>query len=136
MQRLGGSLSTCFNRKYKEKGSLFQGGYKGKTVDTDRYLSYVAFYVLVKNVLDVYPGGLSAARQDFDDAWEWAKRYPYSNLRSLLSGDHSPVLHDPEGLLTVLIGAEDAYKQEARELLELNFASREKGLNDLMLEHW
>ncbi len=136
MQRIAGSLSMSFNLKYKEKGSLFQSGYRGRTIDTDTHLSYLAFYILVKNVLDMYPGGLHAAQGNFDDAWEWAKRYPYSSFRDIISGAPSLIVDDGEELITSAIGAGDAYKQEARELLDFHMASHGEDFKELMLEPW
>lgn len=136
MQRISGSLSMSFNLRYKEKGSLFQGGYHGKTVETDTHLSYLAFYILIKNVLDLYPDGLTAARDNFDDAWEWAKRYQYSSFRDIISGTVSPILDDEDKLITSIISQGDAYKQEARELLDFHMKTRGEEFKDLMLESW
>src|SRR3989344_3262207 len=54
MQKLCGSMTTHFNRKYKERGSLFQGSYKARTVDLrgDEYLRILAVYVMVKNTFE------------------------------------------------------------------------------------
>jgi len=60
MQKLCNSMTTHYNFKYEEKGSIFQGPYKGKTVTEDRYLRWLASYIMVKNVFELYPGGLSA----------------------------------------------------------------------------
>ena len=136
MQRFSGSLSTYFNKKHGEKGSLFQGSYHSRTVSTDEHYRYLAFYILVKNVLDMYPGGLRAAQANFDDAWEWAKRYPYSSFRDMVAGISSPIVDDPERLIAGIIGAGDAYKNEARELLDLHMTSHGEEFSDLMLEKW
>src|SRR3989344_3553791 len=92
MQKLGISMSMIFNLKYKEKGSIFQSGYHGKVVYADSHLNYLAFYILVKNVLEMYPKGLAAALTDFDDAWEWASRYTFSSLQEHVSGIHAPIV--------------------------------------------
>lgn len=136
MQRIGGSMSMCFNLKYQEKGSLFQGSYHARTVAEEGHYQYLAFYILVKNVLDLYPGGLSAAQRNFDDAWEWAKRYPFSSLRDTISGSHSPIIDDSENLIGSIIGKGDAYKQEAQELLDFHIASHGEEFGELMLEPW
>src|SRR3989338_7670613 len=65
MQKLGNSMSTYANLKHKEKGSLFQGAYKARTVGDDRYLRYLAPYIMVKNVFELYPGGLEKAMREF-----------------------------------------------------------------------
>ncbi|OYV28172.1 MAG: hypothetical protein B7W98_00075 [Parcubacteria group bacterium 20-58-5] len=136
MQRTGGSMSKYFSAKYNEKGSLFQGSYHARTVAEDEHYRYLAFYILVKNVLEMYPGGLAAAAGNFDDAWEWAKRYPYASFRDIVSGTASPILDDEDSLIAGIIGMGDAYKQEARELLDFHMATRGKEFKELMLEPW
>jgi len=81
MKKLGQSMSEHANLKYNEKGSLFQGSYRSKTIDSDIYLKYVLAYIMVKNTFELYPnGGLVEARKNFNDAWKWAITYPFSNL--------------------------------------------------------
>jgi putative transposase len=136
MQRLGGSLSTCFNAKYQERGSLFQGSYRARLVSQDEHRQYLIFYVLIKNVLEMYPGGLSAARTDFDQAWEWAVQYPHSSLHGSIFGSPSPIIDDPEDLINSIINAKEDYKNEARELLDFYLQSKGEEFNNLMLESW
>lgn len=136
MQRLGGSMSTCFNAKYQERGSLFQGSYHARLISQDEHRQYLVFYVLVKNVLEMYPGGLSNAYSDFDHAWEWAVKYSYSSLRDCISGKSSPILDDPEDLIESFVGVGDTYKKEAKELLSFHLQSRGEDFKNLMLEDW
>lgn len=118
MQRLCGSMSMCFNAKYDGKGSIFQGAYKAKTVDEDSYLRHLVFYIQVKNVLELYPGGLVVALEDFDKAWDWALKYPFSSLPAYVLGTGSPILDDSDGLITNI--HEHAFsKQDAYEMLHL-----------------
>lgn len=136
MQRLGGSMSMCFNLKYKEKGSIFQSAYHARIVEEDAHMNYLAFYILVKNVLEMYPGGLVAARANFDDAWKWARTYPFSSLPGIISGENVPIVTDPEGLLTGIIGRGNTFKGEARELLIAHMVSKGEDFKDIMLEPW
>jgi len=136
MQRFGGSLSTCFNAKYQVQGSLFQGSYRARLVSQDEHRQYLIFYVLIKNVLEMYPGGLSTAYADFDRAWEWAVQYPHSSLINCVSGNPSPIVDDPENLIGDFIGANRAYKKEAREMLGYYLQSKGEEFEDLMLESW
>src|SRR3989338_4214334 len=125
MQRFCGSMSLCFNLKYESKGSIFQGAYKAKRVDDDSYLRHLAFYIQVKNVLELYPGGLVAALSNFDDAWDWALKYPFSSLPDyvLVLGKKSPIIDDHEGLITS-IHEESLSKQDAYEILALYNSSK------------
>lgn len=136
MQRLGGSMSMCFNLKYKEKGSIFQSAYHGRVVEQNAHLNYLAFYILLKNVLEMYPGGLKVALAHFDDAWEWATRYPFSSLSDIISGYPAPTIDDTEGLIEGIIGRGNSFKEEARELLEAHMISHGEDFKDIMLESW
>lgn len=118
MQRLCGSMSLCFNLKYESKGSIFQGAYKARLVDNDSYLRHLVFYIEVKNVLELYPGGLEAALADFDKAWDWALKYQFSSLSAYVIGDGSLVLDDTEGLIGH-IHKRTFSKQDAYEMLKL-----------------
>ena len=100
MQRLCGSLSMSFNARYDSKGSIFQGSYKAKVVDNDSYLRYLAFYIQVKNVLELYPGGLKAALNKFDNAWDWALKYEFSSLPFYIKRIESPIINDVDGIIT------------------------------------
>lgn len=136
MQRLGGSMSMCFNLKYKEKGSIFQSAYHGRIIENGEHLNYLAFYILIKNVLEMYPGGLKAALAHFDDAWEWATRYPFSSLSGIISGYPAPIIDDTEGLIAGIIGRGNSFKEEARELLEMHMVSHGGDFSTTMLELW
>ena len=136
MQRFGGSLSLCFNLKYKEKGSIFQSAYHARAVNETSHMNYLVFYLLVKNVLEMYPGGLVAAHAHFDDAWEWASQYQFSSFKDHISGIPSPIIDDPDGLLEGLLGKGNSSKQEMKELLALHMSSRGEEFKEISLEPW
>ncbi len=93
MEKVGKAMTHHSNRKYGEKGSLFQGPFHSRTIDSDTYLRYVAAYIMVKNVCELYPqGGLHAASKDFNKVWEWAVQYPYSSLMDYAGKRASPIL--------------------------------------------
>ena len=59
MQRIGGGYTMYFNQKYKRSGSLFQGNFKAKIVDTDNYLKHILAYVAYNNIVhDIYDSSL------------------------------------------------------------------------------
>jgi len=134
MQRLCGSMSAASNAKYSETGSLFQGSYKSRTVDDDVYLRHLAFYIQVKNVLDMYPGGLTRALKEFDKAWDWALRYRYSSLSAYAFGTDSPIID--KKFLAGLYPNQAAFKDEAYEMLLLNAQHRDEGFSSILLEPW
>ena len=129
-------MSLCFNLKYSEKGSLFQSAYHAREVSETSYMNYLVFYILVKNVLEMYPGGLNAALNNFDDAWKWASQYRFSSFRDHISGTPSPLIDDPDGLLAGLLEKGDESKQEMKELLALHMSSRGGEFKEISLEPW
>ena len=109
-------MSAYHNAKHQEKGSIFQGGYRGFTVDDDNYLRYVAPYIMVKNVFELYPGGIIAAAKDFEKAWIWAvETYPYSSLSTYATTTTSPIvsLH----FLRDIVSSPKAFKNLSRDMI-------------------
>ncbi|MEK7118108.1 MAG: transposase [Patescibacteria group bacterium] len=116
MQQLCGSMSAHFNIKYKEKGSLFQGAYKGFVVDTDEYLRQVVPYLMVKNVFELYPGGYTKAVREFDKAWQWGvETYPFSSLPEYVGQRDWPVIQ--KGILKDFFPSARAFQSHAREVM-------------------
>jgi putative transposase len=115
MHRFGTSMSKHFNDKYNEKGSLFQGPYRSRTVDTDAYLSYVSAYIQAKNAFDMYPGGPKKASGEFEKAYEWASAYPYTSLGEYAGTRESGILD--KGLLGELYPKPSDYKHLVRDFM-------------------
>lgn len=134
MQRLGGSMSARHNAKYSEKGSLFQGGYKGRVVEDDADLRWLASYVMVKNVFELYPAGLKAAARDFDKAWEWAKENPYTSLSAYAASTPSPILAK-DNVLFSLLGTPSFFKHSAKDMIRAYVSRWEDERLALALEH-
>jgi REP element-mobilizing transposase RayT len=51
MQRVGGGYTMYFNQKYERSGSLFQGKFKAKLVQSDSYLKHIIAYVGYNNLV-------------------------------------------------------------------------------------
>ena len=80
MQKLLTGATNRFNIRHKETGRLFQGAYKARRVGSDNYLKYLNVYLHIKNVFELYPGGMKKALREFEDAYQFATRYPYASL--------------------------------------------------------
>lgn len=93
MQKTGQSMTNHFNEKYNQKGSIFQGPYKSRTIKSDKYMRYVCAYIMVKNVFELYPrGGLKGATTDFEVAWKWAIAYSFSSLADYCGQRYTPII--------------------------------------------
>ena len=116
MQKVGQSMTNHFNLKYHQKGSLFQGPYRGKTINDDEYLRYVAAYIMVKNVFELYPkGGLKGAITHFDPAWRWAVTYRFSSLSTYAGESTLPILET--GLLGEIFSDPRDFKEFGRDVI-------------------
>ncbi len=116
MQRVCGSMSAHFNAKYKEKGSLFQGGYKGRTVHDNGYLRQLVPYVMVKNVFELYPGGYVKALKEFDRAWEWGTtKYAFSSLPEYGNFREWPITE--KGIIGEMFPDRTSFKFHAKEII-------------------
>lgn len=115
MQGLCGSMTLYFNEKYNERGSLFQGIYKKRLVDTDEYLRHIAIYIMVKNSFELYPGGLDKAIRNFDRAWEKSLNYNFSSLADYGSNRKSSIVD--KGLLNDLFPTPKKFKEFAKDTM-------------------
>jgi len=68
MQRIGGGYTMYFNKKYKRSGSLFQGVFKAKHIDSDQNLQQLLAYVQHNNVVhDIYDKSLYRSSLNTND---------------------------------------------------------------------
>lgn len=133
MQRFCGSMSKHFNTKYQERGSLFQSSYHSRTIDTDEYLQYVFPYIVVKNVFELYVGGLPRAVKNFDHAWRWAASYPFSSFQTAALKKPSPILDGVRMKSLDLPGKN--FKRAAYNMLSAH-VDKKKEVASLTLEPW
>lgn len=114
MQRLGTGMSYRYNLKYEERGSIFQGSFRSRTVDRDNYLRYVITYIQLKNTLDMYSEKIQSV-SDFNNAYAWACKYPYSSLT-----DHSGICQRPiiEKDFLADLFSEVTFKDFSRDFIE------------------
>lgn len=115
MQKIGTGMALSFNIKYEEVGSLFQGSYKAKNIGGDLYLKYLSVYIQVKNSLENYPGGLQKAMKNFDTAYAWAAKNPYSSLGDYAGSRNSPLIN--KDILGKIFSSPKEYKEFARQCL-------------------
>lgn len=115
MQKFGTGMANHFNTKYKQKGSLFQGPFKARTITTDEYLRCVVAYINVKNPFELFPGGLSVALTKFEDAYERASAYQYASLMEYSGKRTAPLLQ--KDILGELFPTPRTFKAHAREYI-------------------
>lgn len=92
MKRMGIAMAKHFNEKYKERGSLFQGAFRARTVKSDNHLRYVSAYIQVKNAFEVCCPRSAHLPDHFERNYKKAIHYPYCSLGDYAGIDESPVV--------------------------------------------
>jgi REP element-mobilizing transposase RayT len=82
MRRLGTGYTMYFNIKYQRSGSLFQGAFKSKRIESDQNLNRVVSYIHAN------------AAELVEPAWKRGSIRDEKRLRAFLSGYHYSSLHD------------------------------------------
>lgn len=132
MKKIGQSMTNHFNDKYKNRGSIFQGAYKARTVTTDEYLRYLAIYIMVKNAFELFPGGLDVAKRDFERAWDFAVAYPFSSLADYVTKRESPVIQ--KDILGEIFSKPSDIKSFSREVIEGGRWEKDKEIRYTLME--
>jgi len=70
--------------------------------------------IMVKNVFELYPGGLEAAANNFEKAWGWANQYKFSSFINYAQKSDSPILQKD---ILEEVFKESEFKSSAREII-------------------
>lgn len=126
MQRLCTSMSANFNARHDERGTMFQGAYKARTVGSDRYLQYLGAYIQVKNSLERHPQGLVWATRDFDRAFEWAGTYPFASLIDYAGNRQASILDNE--LVAEIYPDFTAFRRFSRDVIFGNYSDDDEAI--------
>jgi putative transposase len=87
MQKVTTSYVMYYNQKYKTTGSLFEGRFKSKHIDDDRYFKYLFSYIHLNPVKLVDPKWKIDGIKDHKKALEFLENYEYSSYKKYLKGE-------------------------------------------------
>ncbi len=93
MNKIGTSYASYFNKRYERAGSLFQGTFRSKWVDTDEYLKYMYAYIHLNPVKLIQPKWKEGIR-DLDKVKSFLAQYKYSSLP-----DHMEIFREENKIL-------------------------------------
>jgi len=117
MRKLGTGYTMYFNQKNKRSGSLFQGRYKAKHIDKDRYLKQLVHYVHA-NPLDKQ----STRTADMLDKYPWSSWHLYTSKK-----DMSDIIIKPQ-LIKEIMGDAKQYVSDFKSWSISKDISRINGL--------
>jgi putative transposase len=87
MKKLLTGYSMYFNTKYHRRGTLFEGPFGAKHLDSDEYLKYQLAYIHL-NPLGIIDSGWKEKKiGDFDKGLQFLQSYKYSSFLDYFGGD-------------------------------------------------
>jgi len=115
MQKLGVGYTNYSNYKYQEVGRVFQGAYKGKTVNNENYLEYLSVYIQVINVIELFEGGLEEAFEHINKALKFVEQYPFSSYQDFIGLRKSLIID--KDILGKIFDSPEKYKKFVRDTI-------------------
>ncbi|MFY9462957.1 MAG: transposase [Candidatus Sungiibacteriota bacterium] len=94
MQKLGSGYTAFFNLKHSRSGALFQGRYKVKHIDSDRYARYIQAYIPLNALDRVMPNWREDGIKRIDDAKRIAGVHSWSSFSSYIGENRFPGILD------------------------------------------
>ena len=90
VHRLCTSYSMYYNYKYNHSGTIFQGQYKSRLIDSDEYLRYLIQYIHLNPFHTEEPDLMEIVKPELlKEAIEFSKKYEYSSFKDYL-GEKRP----------------------------------------------
>lgn len=86
MQKLATAYSMYFNKRHLRTGSLYEGKFKARHADSDRYLKYLYAYIHLNPVKLIDSHWKEKIGTDATVLYDFAAKYKYSSLSDYLGG--------------------------------------------------
>jgi putative transposase len=87
MQKMSTAYSMYFNAKNNRRGSLFEGTFKSKHIDTDEYLNWIFSYIHLNPIKLIAPNWKDNGISNFVLTKDFMKNYMYSSYYDYFLGD-------------------------------------------------
>lgn len=84
MQKLSTAYAMYYNKKYKRTGVLFEGKFKSKHINNDRYLKYLFSYIHLNPIKIIEPKWKEKGIQNLVKARSYLRNYNYSSYTDFL----------------------------------------------------
>jgi len=84
LQKLTTAYVMYFNKKYDRTGGLFEGKFKSRHADSDRYLKYLFSYIHLNPVKLIDKDWKIEGIKDKNKALEYLKQYDYSSFNDYI----------------------------------------------------
>jgi len=97
MQKISTAYVMYFNKKYERSGSLFEGKFKSKYIDSDRYFKYLFSYVHLNPIKLIQKDWKEKGIVNRQSATAYLNKYSYSSYLDF-TGEKRPqnIILDPK----------------------------------------
>jgi len=134
MQKLGTGYAMYFNKKYDRVGTLFQGRFKARIVDTIEYLEYMLFYIHF-NCLDlIEPEWRAGKVEDFQKTIRFLDTYRWSSYIDYIGQKNFPSVIQRDFILKILDGSQDHKRIVEKWLKGIATKLSSESFRDLIIE--
>jgi putative transposase len=117
MNKLCTSYSMYFNQKYNRKGTLYEGKFKAKWIDSDNYLKYLYAYIHLNPVKLIQSDWKERGINDIDVAYKYVLEYEFSSLPDYVDSRPSTKILNPN-IFPDYFSTATAHKRELVEWLK------------------
>ncbi len=80
MQKVGTGYAMYYNKKYKHSGSIFEGKFKSRHLNTDKYLKYIFSYIHLNPVKFIDKSWKERGIKDTSKVLNFLNNYEYSSF--------------------------------------------------------
>ncbi len=96
LQKLSTAYVMYYNKKYKTSGSLFEGKFKSRYVDSDHYLRYLFSYIHLNPVKLIDTTWKEKGLKNMAKSFDFLNDYHYSSYQSYLKDRPDMILAKKE----------------------------------------
>ena len=86
MQKLSTAYSMYYNKKYKRTGTLFEGKFKSRHIDQDRYFKYLFSYIHLNPLKLIQKDWKEIGIKNKKESIEYLNNYEYSSYLDFIGG--------------------------------------------------
>jgi putative transposase len=135
MHRSGTGYTMYFNKKYERSGSLFQGTYKAKPIESDEYLMYLSRYLHLNPVSIISPDWKEKGIRAWKKTKDFLKSYKWSSFADYLGTSDTRGILNKEFIMDYFKNSPEKYENFITSWTNENKIELDRGLTSITKEY-
>ncbi len=111
MHKLGTGYTMYFNKKYDRSGSLFEGKFKAKFIESDEYMVHLSKYIHLNPVKMIQADFYDEGIKNIKEAEKYLENYKWSSYLDYIGKREISNLIDKKVILGYFNNKADKYKE-------------------------